>query len=90
MNGKERTRAAINHIEPDQPPLYISLTPQVAKKLAESLHLLYEPSEDSLLFTRISHMRMLAHMGVDCIRIAATYPFSSPSVKLPDGKIRNE
>jgi len=32
MNSRERTIAAINHRQPDRPPLYVSLTPQIADK----------------------------------------------------------
>jgi len=90
MTSRERTLLAINHREPDRPPLYVSLTPQVAKALSEAFGVPYEPPVDALLSTRMSHMNLLAHMGVDIIGIAATYPASFPSTVLPDGRVRNE
>ena len=90
VNSRERTLAAINHRQPDRPPLYVSLTPQIARKLCESYGLEYEPPVDAMESSRISHMGLLTGMGVDIIAIAPTSPPSAPTRTLPDGRIRNE
>ncbi len=90
MNSRERTLAAINHQQPDRPPIYVSLTPQLAKKLSEALGLPYEPPIDAMESARMSHMGLLAHMGVDIIATAITAPPSAPTVVLPDGRVKNE
>ncbi|NOY94812.1 MAG: hypothetical protein GXO81_00255, partial [Chlorobi bacterium] len=90
MNSRERTLAAINHQQPDRPPIYVSLTPQLAKKLSEALGLPYEPPVDAMESARMSHMRLLSQMGVDIIGTAVTAPPSAPTVVLPDGRVKNE
>ena len=90
MNSRERTLAAINHRQPDRPPLYVSLTPQIAQKLSELHGLPYEPPVDAMESSRISHMGLLTELGVDIIAIAPTTPPSAPSITLPDGRERNE
>ncbi|HAM11641.1 MAG: hypothetical protein A2X05_10720 [Bacteroidetes bacterium GWE2_41_25] len=90
MESKERTLAAINHRQPDRPPVYVSLTPQVAEKLSEALHLPYEEPFDAMESARMSHMGLLTSMGVDIIAIAPTVPTNAPTITLPDGRIKNE
>ncbi len=90
MNSKERTIQAINHQEPDRPPIYVSLTPQLAKKLSDSTGLPYEPPIDAMESARISHMALLDHLGVDIVAVAATAPPEGKTLVLPDGRIKNE
>jgi uroporphyrinogen decarboxylase len=90
MNSRERTLAAINHTQPDRPPLYVSLTPQLAEKLSHLYGRPYEPPVDAMESSRISHMGLLTEMGVDLIAIAPTAPPSAPTITLPDGRTRNE
>jgi len=90
MNSRDRTIAAINHRQPDRPPLYVSLTPQIAEKLSELHGLAYEPPVDAMESSRISHMGLLTELGVDIIAIAPTAPPSAPSLTLPDGRVKNE
>jgi uroporphyrinogen decarboxylase len=90
MNSKERTLQAIQHRQPDRPPLYVSLTPQVAQMLCEYLGHPYEEPADAMESARISHMRLLTSMGVDIVAIAPTVPLTAPTVVLPDGRIKNE
>jgi uroporphyrinogen decarboxylase len=90
MNSRERTLAAINHQQPDRPPLYISLTPQLAEKLSESAGLPFELPIDAMESARISHMGLLTHLGVDIVCVAATTPPAGQTVQLPDGRIKNE
>jgi hypothetical protein len=65
MNSRERVFAAINHKEPDRPPVFVTLTHQVAKALSDHVGIPYEPPVDSLLSTRISHMDLLTRLGND-------------------------
>lgn len=90
MDSRERTLAAIHHRQPDRPPLYVSLTPQMALKLADVLGIPYEEPVDAMESARISHMDLLTRMGVDVIAIAPAVPSAAPTVTLPDGTIRNE
>jgi len=52
MTSRERVLTAINHKEPDRPPVYLTLTPQAAQQLSDFFDLSYEPPVDSLLSTR--------------------------------------
>jgi uroporphyrinogen decarboxylase len=90
MGPIERTLYAINHRQPDRPPVYVSLTPQVAAKLSEALHVPYEEPFDAMESARISHMELLTGMGVDIIAIAPTVPTNGQTITLPDGRIKNE
>jgi uroporphyrinogen decarboxylase len=90
MDSRERTLNAINHRQPDRAPLYVSLTPQVAKKLSETLHLPFEEPFEAMESARISHMGLLTGMGVDIVAIAPTVPPKAPTITLPDGRMINE
>jgi uroporphyrinogen decarboxylase len=90
MTRRERTIAAISHREPDRPPLYLSLTPQVALMLSEHLGLPYEEPEDAMESARISHPGLLSALGADILAIAPAAPHDAPTLTLPDGRIRNE
>jgi uroporphyrinogen decarboxylase len=90
MNKRERFLKTINRQFPDRPPLYVSLTPQVAKKLSDYMNLPYEEPLDSMLSTRASHMDLLVAMGVDAVGIAACAPLDKPTQTLENGLIKNE
>jgi len=90
MNSKERTLKAIDHSLPDRPPIYVSLTPQLAEKLGRVLNLLYEEPIDAMESARISHMELLTRMGVDIVAIAPTFAPATPTITLPDGRMKNE
>jgi uroporphyrinogen decarboxylase len=90
MNSRERTISALNHRQPDRPPVYVSLTPQMAKSICDAIGFPYETPVDAMESARISHSKLLTHLGVDIIAIAATAPPSGLTVELPDGRIRNE
>jgi uroporphyrinogen decarboxylase len=90
MNPKERVLAAINRQPHDRPPVFATLTPQLAQKLSSHLGLPFEEPEDSLLSTRISHTRLLNAMGNDCVGIAACTPKERPTLISPEGLITNE
>jgi uroporphyrinogen decarboxylase len=90
MDSRERFLCTISGGEPDRSPFYASLTPQVAQMLSALLNLPYETPADSLVSTRISHMDLLASMGVDAIGVGATTPTDHPTVTTSDGLITNE
>ena len=90
MNSRERVLKAINREKPDRPPIFATLTPQVAKKLSIHQNLPYEEPLDSMLSTRISHMDLLTHLGNDCVGIAGCAPNSFPTKELNDGIRLNE
>ena len=90
MTSRERVLTAINHREPDRTPVYMTLTPQVAKQLSDYFNFPYEPPVDSLLSTRISHPKLLTFLGNDCIGIAAAAPDNHPSTTDKEGIITNE
>ncbi len=90
MDSRERTISAINHRQPDRPPLYVSLTPQMAEKLGELHGLPFEPPIDAMESSRISHMGLLTELGVDLISIAPASPPSAPTITLSDGRVKNE
>lgn len=90
MNSRERFLTTINGKEPDRPPLFATLIPQVAQSLAEYLGVPYEEPLDSLLSTRISHTDLLIHLGNDAVGTAAIAPKDYPSRKNSDGTITNE
>ena len=90
MNSRERTLAAICHRQPDRPPVYVSLTPQVAQMLCVHLGYPYEEPADAMESSRISHMGLLTSMGVDIVAIAPAAPLKAPTIVLPDGRIKNE
>jgi uroporphyrinogen decarboxylase len=90
MTSRERVLKALNHQQPDRPPMFVTLTPQVAAKLSKALNLPYEEPLDSLLSTRISHTKLLTHLGNDCVGIAACAPASKPTFTDENGIITNE
>ncbi len=90
MTQKQRVLSAINRQPHDCPPLFATLTPQMAQKLSAYLGLPYEAPEDSLLSTRISHTRLLTSLGNDCVGIAACTPKERPIKVSPEGLITNE
>lgn len=90
MNSKERTLLALNHQQPDRPPMYVSLTPQIAKMLCDVCNVEYEPPYDAMESARISHMELLTKLGVDVVATAATVAPDSPTRELEDGRVKNE
>ncbi|MBN1387567.1 MAG: hypothetical protein JW965_03925 [Bacteroidales bacterium] len=90
MTSKERFITTINGGIPDRPPLYLSFTPQSARKVCAHLGIPYEEPIDSMLSTRISHQVMCTHLGSDAVGIAATVPESKPTTVSEEGHITNE
>jgi uroporphyrinogen decarboxylase len=90
MDSRERVSTTLAHRTPDRPPLFMTLTPQVAERMADAVGVPREPPLDSLLSTRISHPRLLTHLGNDAVGIAACAPPSAPTRREDDGTLVNE
>ncbi len=90
MNSRERFLTTINGGIPDRPPIICTFTPQVAEKMSKAMGMEYEEPIDSLLSTRISHMRLLSELGVDAVGIASNAPDNFPTRTLKDGIFENE
>lgn len=90
MNSKERFLATLQGNKTDRPPLYVSLVPQLAKRLSDHLGVKYEQPVSSLLGSRISFNDMLVGMGVDAIGVAACFPDDNQPYTNKDGITFNE
>jgi uroporphyrinogen decarboxylase len=90
VSSRQRFLTTLEHRPPDRPPVFMTLTPQVAERLADAVGLPREPPLDSLLSTRISHPRLLTHLGNDAVGIAACAPPSAPTHRDEEGTLVNE
>ena len=90
MNSRERFLLTINGEKPDRPPVFATLTPQVAEKMSKQLKVPYEEPLDSMLSTRASHMDLLVKLGNDAVGIAACAPHNFPTKTQDNGLIKNE
>ena len=91
MTPRERLLQTINREVPDRPPVFATLTPQMAQKLSkEQFRFPMKNRLIPLLSTRISHTGLLTALGNDCVGIAAAAPKDSPTVTNDDGIIVNE
>lgn len=90
MTQRERFLNTLNGLPTDRPPLYVSLVPQLAKRLSDHLGVPYEEPVSSLLGSRISFNDMLTHMGVDAIGVAACFPDNAQPFTREDGITINE
>lgn len=90
MDQRTRFLKTINRQLPDRPPTFVTLTPQMAQKLADATGIPYEEPIDSLLSSRISHTDMLTKLGNDCVGIAAVAPKDRPTITRNDGIKVNE
>jgi uroporphyrinogen decarboxylase len=90
VTPRQRFQTSLEHRPPDRPPVFVTLTPQVAERLADAVGLPREPPLDSLLSTRISHPRLLTHLGNDAVGIAACAPPGGATRREDDGTLVNE
>jgi len=90
MTHRNRFLNTLNGFATDRPPLYVSMVPQMAKRLSEYLQVPYEQPVSSLLGSRISFNNMLTGMGVDAIGVAACFPCDAQPVLRDDGITVNE
>ena len=90
MTHRGRFLNTLHGLPTDRPPLYVSLVPQMAKRLSDYLHVPYEQPVLSMLGSRISFNNMLTDMGVDAIGVAACFPDDAQPVFRDDGITINE
>jgi uroporphyrinogen decarboxylase len=90
VTSRQRVLTTLGHRQPDRPPVFMTLTPQVAERLADAVGFPREPPLDSLLSTRISHSRLLTYLGNDAVGIAACAPPYAPTHRDEDGTLVNE
>ncbi len=90
MTHRERFINTLVGRPTDHPPLYVSLVPQLAKRLSKHLGVPYEEPISSLLGSRISFNNMLTGLGVDAIGVAACFPDNNLPILLDDGITVNE
>jgi len=90
MNHRDRFINTLQGKPTDRPPLYVSMVPQLAKKLSNHLGVPYEEPISSLLGSRISFNGMLTSLGVDAIGVAACFPDNFQPKLREDGITINE
>ena len=90
MKSKERVLRALSHNQPDRPPVFATLTPQIG----DALNSLYGITDDGLIdaffANRISYTKVLTQLGNDCVCIAAGLPEGVISTDNGDGTISDE
>jgi len=89
VNSKERTLTALARREPDRVPVYVTVVPDVAAKLAQVTGIPHH-TYDAYLSNRISHAELLTALGNDVVGIGATAPASSPTRVHADGSRTDE
>jgi hypothetical protein len=87
---RTRVLSTLDHRPPDRTPVFMTLTSQVAERLADAAGVPREPPIGSLLSTRISHARLLTHLGNDAGGIAACTPPGALTQVEDDGTLVNE
>ncbi len=90
MTSRERALKAIRHEQPDRPPIYSSITPQVAEMLCRHLGIPLEETLPSLLSTRISWPGLMEKLGNDLIAVGPCYQEDRPVINTPEGLQVNE
>ena len=74
MISKERVIKALNHDQPDRPPIFVSVTPQIGDSLNNHLRIENDGLVDSFFANRISYTKALTELGNDCVCVAISYP----------------
>jgi len=91
MSPKERVLKAIRHEKTDRMPIFATLTPQVAQKLAREFGISKSlPLDSPLSSARISHNEILTRLGNDAVGIGACAPKDSPTQVKNDGSLVDE
>jgi uroporphyrinogen decarboxylase len=73
MRSKERVISALNGVEPDRPPIFATVTPQIGYKLNDYLNIKNDGLVNSFFANRISFTKALTSLGNDCICVAANW-----------------
>ena len=91
LSPKARVLKAINFEEPDRVPVFITITPQVAKKLSQFLGISeYTHPDSPLAENRISYTELLVELGNDIVGIGACSPSNNPTREIGEGILTNE
>ena len=87
MEKRKRFLTAMRNQQPDRVPIFASLTPQMALRLSDALHIPAR-EEDSFLSTRISHVEILNRLGNDAVCVGALR--ETPTRTLENGRMLDE
>ncbi len=91
MTSKQRLLDAINFRQPDRPPVYCSIVPQLAGAIADRLDMTAEaPIDSPMSSNRISWMDLMLRLGSDCVCVASCAPDNAPTRTLENGLMVNE
>ena len=75
MTPKERVIKALNHVQPDRPPIFVSVTPQIGNALNKHFEIENDGLADSFFANRVSYTKALTKLGNDCVCVAIGYPY---------------
>lgn len=75
MQSRQRFLRALDHQPTDRVPIYVSVTPQIARELAKNLGVHTEPVL-CRMSARLSHSEVLTLLGNDAIAVRPTWPAS--------------
>lgn len=89
MNSKERVLTSLSLKKPDRVPIFVTLAPGMASKLAAHLGGFDATPVDSLLSNRLSYTEMLLELGNDVVAIGPCYPPNTIKTH-PNGTFTNE
>jgi uroporphyrinogen decarboxylase len=91
MNSKERVLTVLSLKEPDRVPIFVTLAPGMAAKLAEYLgrDATNATPVSSLLSNRLSYTELLIKLGNDIVAIGPCYPPNTIE-KYPNGTFTDE
>ena len=90
MKSKDRVLTALNHKQPDRPPVFATVTPQIGETLNTRLGITDDGLVDSFYANRVSYTKALTQLGNDCVCVAAGLPGGVTSTDNGDGTITDE
>ncbi|MBC8181300.1 hypothetical protein H8E88_09255 [candidate division KSB1 bacterium] len=90
MKSKERVITALNHKQPDRPPVFVTVTPQIGEALNKMLAIKNDGLVDSFFANRISYTKALTQLGNDCVCVATCWPEGFTPVENEDGSVTDE
>lgn len=90
MKPKERVKASLEHIQPDRPPVFACVTPQVGDMLNRHLGINDDGLVDAFFANRISYTKALTALGNDCICVAACWPEGYAITDNGNGSVTDE
>lgn len=91
MTSRERVLTALDHREPDRVPVFNTITPELARSLAEHLDVQnYTLADSPLSQNRISFHELLTRCGNDVVGVGACAPDSAATRYLGGGIYEDE